>query len=80
MLTLYMRPGCQYCAKVLITAAELDLTLDERNINNPAIEAELIEKGGKGQVPYLIDSDTGTEMYESDAIVEYLHDTFTGKT
>lgn len=76
MLTLYMRPGCQYCARVLIAAAELGVSLDERNINNPAYEAELIAKGGKGQVPYLVDTDIGIEMYESDAIIAHLHATF----
>lgn len=77
MLTLYMRPGCQYCAKVLLAAAELGIELDERNINNLAVEAELLEKGGKRQVPYLFDPATGTGLYESDAIVEHLHASFT---
>lgn len=80
MLTLYKRPGCHYCAKVLMAAAELGIDLDERSISNPANEAELMARGGKVQVPYLIDSDTDTELYESDAIVEYLHATFTEKT
>lgn len=78
MLTLYMRPGCPYCAKVLIEAATLGISFDERNINNPALEAELIEKGGKRQVPYLFDSATGTGLYESNAIIEHLHATFSG--
>ena len=80
MLTLYMRPGCQYCAKVLIEAATLGIAFDERNINDPAVEAELIAKGGKRQVPYLFDPATGTGLYESDAIVEHLHASFTGST
>ncbi|GEM_PF-2836265 len=37
-----------------------------------AVAAELIAKGDKRQVPYLVDSDHGVEMYESDDIVEYL--------
>ena len=32
----------------------------------------LIERGGKAQFPYLVDPNTGVEMYESDAIVAYL--------
>lgn len=78
MLTLYMRPGCQYCARVLIAAAELGVELDERNINDPALEEELVSLGGKRQVPYLVDSERGIALYESDAIVEHLHATFTG--
>lgn len=80
MQTLYMRPGCQYCAKVLIEAATLGITFDERNINDPAVEAELLEKGGKRQVPYLFDPATGTGIYESEAIIEQLHASFTGST
>ena len=33
--------------------------------------------GGKLQVPYLIDTGNGHEMYESDDIISYLHETFT---
>ncbi len=36
----------------------------------------LFEKTGKVQVPYLIDPNTGIEMYESDAIVAYLNKTY----
>lgn len=36
----------------------------------------LFEKTGKVQVPYLIDPNTGTAMYESDAIVAYLEKTY----
>jgi glutathione S-transferase len=65
---------------VLIAAAELGVAFDERNINNPAIEAELIAQGGKAQVPYLVDTDTGIAMYESEDIIAHLHASFTGKT
>lgn len=79
MLILYMRPGCPYCAKVFLAAAELGVEFDERNIYDPGVEAELIEKGGKRQVPYLFDPATGTGFYESDAIIEHLHATFSAK-
>jgi len=74
MLTLYVKTGCPYCAKVLTVGEELKLSFDEKNIADPAVAAELIEKGGKRQVPYLIDSDANVEMYESDDI--YYGDTF----
>jgi glutathione S-transferase len=79
MLTLYVKTGCPFCAKVHVAGEELQLTFDEKNIADPAVAEELIARGGKRQVPYLIDSDTGTEMYESDAIVEYLHEHFPKK-
>ena len=33
---------------------------------------ELVRRGGKMQVPYLVDPNTGREMYESDTITAYL--------
>lgn len=66
--------------RVFVAAAELGVSLDERNISNPDIAAELVARGGKSQVPYLVDAEKGIEMYESDDIIAHLHATFTGKT
>ena len=38
--------------------------------------AKLIEQAGKAQVPYLVDPNTDTRMYESDAIIAYLRRTY----
>jgi glutathione S-transferase len=38
--------------------------------------AELLKRAGKVQVPYLVDPNTGTAMFESDAIREYLLATY----
>jgi len=78
MLILYMRPGCPYCARVFTVAKELNISFDERNINEPAVNAELLARGGKRQVPYLVDQERGVEMYESDDIIAHLHATFKG--
>jgi glutathione S-transferase len=37
---------------------------------------ELLERAGKVQVPYLVDKNTGTAMFESEAIRKYLLDTY----
>jgi glutathione S-transferase len=37
---------------------------------------ELLERAGKVQVPYLVDPNTGAAMFESDAIRQYLLDTY----
>ena len=58
------------------TVKELGIEFDEKNIADPAVAEELIRRGGKKQAPYLVDPDTNEEMYESDAIVEYLHQNF----
>ena len=36
----------------------------------------LLERTGRVQVPYLIDPNTGIEMYESAAIIDYLQKTY----
>jgi glutathione S-transferase len=40
--------------------------------------AELRERGGKVQVPFLVDPNTGRELYESDDIVAYLEKEYGG--
>ena len=78
-LTLYVKTGCAYCAKVLAAGEELGLTFDLKNVADEGISEELIERGGKRQMPYLVDEEKQVEMYESDAIVEYLHQRFGNK-
>ncbi len=81
MLTLYVKTGCPFCHKVLDTGRELNVSFEEKNIADDTVAAELIARGGKHQVPYLIDSgEIGTssgvpvrQMYESEDIVTYLH-------
>ncbi|MDE2173263.1 MAG: glutathione S-transferase N-terminal domain-containing protein [Patescibacteria group bacterium] len=74
MLTLYYRPGCLFYHKLLDTIEELGVSVEERDISDPAIAAELVARGGKSQVPYLVDSERGVEMYESMNIIAYLRE------
>lgn len=76
MLTLYVQTGCPYCAMVLHKLDELDVAFEEKNIAEQEVADELIERGGKRQVPYLVDDARGVEMYESADIVEYLESRF----
>ena len=71
-LILYVKTGCPYCIKVTEFAEKKGIEFELRNIADPAIAEELIERGGKRQVPYLVDVENAVEMYESDDIVEYL--------
>jgi glutathione S-transferase len=72
-LTLYNMEGSPYCRKVREALSELDLEHVVRNVPKGSPKrAELERRGGKVQVPYLVDANTGEEMYESDAIVAYL--------
>ncbi|MCR4280834.1 MAG: glutathione S-transferase N-terminal domain-containing protein [Candidatus Kaiserbacteria bacterium] len=71
-LILYEKTGCPWCIKVLNFASEKGIQFELRNIADAGVAEELIARGGKRQVPYLVDLKNGTEMYESADIVEYL--------
>ena len=79
MPILYVRPGCPYSHKVLLEAEELGVTFELKNVNEPAIADELVSRGGKLQMPYLVDEEHGVEMYESEDIIAHLHESFTPK-
>ena len=77
MLTLYVKTGCPFCHKVLSASEDLGISFDEiKNIADDAVAAELIELGGKRQVPYLVDSNYQVKMYESEDINTYLRDRY----
>ena len=71
MYTLYYRPTCPYSKKVLAAAKALGVGLELRDIGEGVHCGELKKRGGKQQVPYLVDRKHNIEMYESDDIVEY---------
>lgn len=78
MLQLYDIENCPYCRLVREALTELNLDVEvypcpksgERF--RPALE----ERGGKAQFPYLVDPNTGEEMYESLDIITYLFETY----
>ena len=77
MLTLYYKPTCRYCQRVLGEVDGSDISLDLKDIStDETLVSELIEKGGKQQVPYLIDSEKNVAMYESADIVDYLKENY----
>lgn len=76
MLTLYVRTGCQFCAKVLRAGEELGIEFNLKNVADEGVSEELIARGGKRQMPYFVDEEKGVEMYESEDIIDYLHQRF----
>ena len=77
MLTLYYKPTCPFCQRVLQMAENLNNDLDLRDISEDETAlAELLEKGGQQQVPYLVDTEKDTAMYESSDIIEYLRENY----
>ncbi len=72
MYTLYYKSTCPFCQKVLAFIKENNITVDLKDIMDQEHADALIAKGGKQQVPFLIDSENDTSMYESDDIIAYL--------
>jgi glutathione S-transferase len=77
MIELYDYEGCPYCRKVREVLCELDLDYLEHPVaHGSPRRTELKKLGGKVQVPYLVDKDTGKHLYESDDIIAYLNTTY----
>lgn len=83
LLELYDMEGCPFCKIVREAMTELDL--DVKILPCPKggslYRDEVVKMGGKAQFPFLVDPNTGVEMYESEAIIDYLFATYgSGKT
>lgn len=77
LLELYNYEASPYCRKVREALNELNLDHHVHSVGkHSARRPKLIERGGKMMVPYLIDPNTGTEMYESEDIIAYLKQTY----
>lgn len=70
--TLYVKTGCPYCLRVLDFAKQHGIEFTLLNRDDSGVRDELMARGGKSQFPYLVDTKKGTEMYESEDIVDYL--------
>lgn len=81
MLVLFYKPACPFCHHVLDVVDELGLDVVLRNVSaDPDTRAELIEKTGKSQVPYLLDTERDVRMHESKDIIAYLRKHYSGET
>lgn len=79
MLTLYIKDGCPFSANARAIVRELELSCTEKNIAEDGVRDELIELGGKSQVPFLYDPEKNIKLYESDDISKYLIEEYTAK-
>lgn len=72
-LELHQYEGCPYSRKVRERLHELCLEFVVRNVakGSPA-RAALVARGGKMQVPFLVDPNGAVALYESDDILDYL--------
>ena len=79
MIEIYIKQDCPYCHNVLRRTAELGLRQGKDfkivNASKGSKGREVIlEVGGIGQVPFLIDGKT--HMYESEDIIKYIEEKF----
>jgi glutathione S-transferase len=81
MLELYQSEGCPHSAKVREKLSELGVSYVVHNPRLPGKEGgdvtnevtyDELTAGGQDQIPYLVDTDRGAKLYESDDIVAYL--------
>lgn len=77
-LKLFDIEGCPYCRLVREALTELDLDAEIYPCpkQGDRYRLEVIEVGGKAQFPFLIDPNTGTQMYESMDIIKYLFEVY----
>lgn len=82
-MALYQFQQCPFCVKTRRQIRRLNLNIETRDArNDPKWNAELIEQGGKYQVPCLkiVRDDGSVEwLYESTEINDYLEKQFAGK-
>jgi glutathione S-transferase len=78
LLQLYDIENCPYCRLVreVLTELDLDAQIYPCPKGGERYRPEVLERGGKAQFPYLVDVNTGVEMYESLDIVAYLYETY----
>lgn len=75
MFILYYKPTCPFCQRVLQMAENLHIPLERKDVSeSEEAAAELLEKGGKATVPFLVDNERGVSMYESSDIIDYLRE------
>jgi glutathione S-transferase len=74
-IQLYYFNTCPFCIKVLLAIKMMGLEFEHKNIHASEIyKNELIEGGGKKQVPCLRieENDSVRWLYESSDIIDYL--------
>lgn len=75
ILELYEFEACPYCRKAreAMSALRLDYLARPCPKGGTRYRPRVEELGGRRMYPYLVDSNTGASMYESDDIVAYLY-------
>ncbi len=72
MIELYISETCPYCRKVMDYFDENDIEYIKHDVSEPRNIKLLLEKGGKSQVPFMVDAEHDMSLYESDDIIDYV--------
>lgn len=72
MINLYYLSTCPYCKKVIDFLDSNNIEYKLLDINEHENFNKLLKIGKKRQVPFIVDTNTGNVMYESEDIIEYL--------
>ncbi|MCB9745525.1 MAG: glutathione S-transferase N-terminal domain-containing protein [Alphaproteobacteria bacterium] len=77
-LVLYEFEACPFCRRVreAVTALDLEVLIRPCPKGGPRFREALRAKGGRVQLPFLDDPNTGRALYESVDIVRYMYQTY----
>lgn len=77
-LELYEFEGCPFCRLVreALTELDLDAMIYPCPKGGTRFRPQVKARGGRTMFPWLVDPNTGMEMYESADIIRYLHATY----
>jgi len=76
-LDLWSFEASPYCRLAREALCELEIPYHLHNVGKQSpSRAAFVERSGKMQVPYLLDSNSGAAMFESADIVAYLEDSY----
>lgn len=79
MLILFHKEACPYCQKVRGYMSEKGISYTSVVSETGSPSRKILDKlGGQAQVPFIVDTDNGEMMYESEKIVEYLENKYNG--
>ncbi|MEL7310767.1 MAG: glutathione S-transferase N-terminal domain-containing protein [Pseudomonadota bacterium] len=78
LIQLYDMENCPYCRIVreAVTSLDIDVLLLPCPKGGERFRPEVVARGGKAQFPFMVDTNTGTELYDSVAIIQYLYATY----
>ena len=78
VLELYQKEDCPFSQLVRAKISNLGLDFISHSVpdGDSLKHKKLVEAGGKDQIPFLHDHSSGTKLYDSEAIIEFLDKQF----